>query len=273
MKSKLPAGVFFRSDRGVWCYLERQGGRRKLHTLGTDLADALKEHQKLIEGGAREKVRVDRAFARWLKEYVHVHRGEKGRAKAEQRGNDYFLSFMGFTLVDRVKPGDLRAYRKWLEAKKSKRKKLLSAQTVAHLLADARAFFRWCEDDGLIDRAPIPRKLLPKIQEQPPDRLTESECTALTSLKEPYGFVCRFGLATGLRWSEMYRAQSKDISGGMLVVHHTKSRKVRRVPLSAAILDELKDKVGRLVAVPDAPPAFRASADASQALSASMRIN
>ena len=42
------------------------------------------------------------------------------------------------------------------------------------------------------------RPLQPKLQEKPPDRLTEAEVAALERLPEPpYGFVLRFALATG----------------------------------------------------------------------------
>ena len=43
------------------------------------------------------------------------------------------------------------------------------------------------------------------------------------------------------------RAQRTDIQDGSLVVHQTKSGKLRRVPLSAAMLAELRNKVGRLL--------------------------
>ena len=68
--------------------------------------------------------------------------------------------------------------------------------------------------------------------------------------------MIRLGLASGLRWSELWRAQAKDVRDGVLTVHQTKSGKVRRVPLPAWFLPELKDRVGRLVAVPNAPTNF-----------------
>ena len=105
----------------------------------------------------------------------------------------------------------------------------------------------WSEDSGLIDRALIPRKLLPRIQERPPDRLTDEEVERILVAPEPYAFICRFGLATGLRWGEMVRATTADIQGGGLVVHGTKSTKIRRVPLPRALRDELRFKVGRLL--------------------------
>ena len=77
----------------------------------------------------------------------------------------------------------------------------------------------------------------------------------MLSIPEPYAFVIRLGLGTGLRWGEMTRAQSSDVQKGGLVVHHTKSRKVRRIPLPAGLREELRGRVGRLVSFVE-PGAF-----------------
>ena len=87
----------------------------------------------------------------------------------------------------------------------------------------------------------------PRIQERPPDALTPDEERAVRSVPEPYGFIVRLGLATGLRWSEMARAQASEVQDGMLVVSNTKSRKVRRVPLPPDLLEELRFKIGPLL--------------------------
>jgi len=42
-----------------------------------------------------------------------------------------------------------------------------------------------------------------------------------------------------------------DIQNGVLVVHKTKSKKVRRVPLSAALRQELRGRVGRIIGLTD----------------------
>ena len=109
----------------------------------------------------------------------------------------------------------------------------------------------WCEDVGLMDRAPIPKKLLLRIQERPPDRLTDEEVARLMVLPEPYGLICRLALGTGMRWGELVRATAADVQGGMLVVHQTKSGKIRRVPLSRALRDELRMRVGLLLSIKD----------------------
>ena len=143
--------------------------------------------------------------------------------------------------MSRVTKEDLRAYRAWLDGRP------ISPQTVVHVLSDARCFFRWAEDAGYVERSPWPRRLQPRIQERPPDRLTAAESATLVALPDPYGFAIRFGLATGLRWGEMTRARADQVEKGMLVVSGTKSRKVRRVPLPPEFQRELRLRVGKLV--------------------------
>jgi integrase len=64
---------------------------------------------------------------------------------------------------------------------------------------------------------------------------------------EPHRFIVRLALETGLRWGELVRAQGSDVQNGMLVVSHTKSGRVRRVPLPPDLVGELRIRVGRLV--------------------------
>ena len=59
----------------------------------------------------------------------------------------------------------------------------------------------------------------------------------------------KLGRGTGLRWGELVRARASDVQRGMLVVSHTKSAKVRRVPLPADLLEELRFKIGALVPI------------------------
>jgi integrase len=98
---------------------------------------------------------------------------------------------------------------------------------------------------------------MPKVQERPPDRLTDKEAAKLAALEAPYGFVCRLALGTGPRWGELCRAQASDVkrvrvAGAgkeqrYLEVSHAKSKRVRRVPLSSELAAELRGRVGRLV--------------------------
>src|SRR5262249_34520328 len=147
--------------------------------------------------------------------------------------------------VDQVTVDDVRRYRLWLQQQG------ISLQTVVHILSDARAFLRWCEELGLVARAPIPRKLMPKLQERAPRGLSDDEVETLLQLSEPWRFVICFGLATAMRWSETCRADARHRSkDGWLVVEETKSHKMRRIPLAETdpVLErEIAGRVGRVV--------------------------
>ena len=136
----------------------------------------------------------------------------------------------------------------------------LSLTSVWHLLSDCRCLFNWCEEAGLVTRTPFPRRVMPKLQERPPDRLTDEETDTLRALPDPHGFVCRLAMGTGLRWGELCRAQASDVERGFLVIHQTKSGKVRRVPLPEDLLPELKSRVGRLVDFAEGSPGSFAAA-------------
>lgn len=86
-----------------------------------------------------------------------------------------------------------------------------------------------------------------RIQECPPDRLSDLELVRVLAVPEPYGFVVRLAVGTGLRWGELTRAQAADVRVNSLLVSLTKSGKVRRVPLPPDLLIEIRGRVGRLV--------------------------
>ncbi|MFH1765367.1 MAG: site-specific integrase [Gemmatimonadota bacterium] len=187
------------------------------------------------------RLTVAQAVPRWVELYVQTARNGKGAALEESRAKRYLIPFLGHKQLGKVARDDLRSYRLWLE------KKPIAIQTVHHILGSARCFFYWCLDSGYIDRSPVPRRLLPRIQERPPDRLTDEELSAIVGLPDPHGFVARFAVGTGLRWGELCRAQKLHIEDGMLVVSRTKTGRVRRVPLSQELLAELHPRVGKLV--------------------------
>jgi integrase len=74
-------------------------------------------------------------------------------------------------------------------------------------------------------------------------------------MPEPYGFVLRLLIGTGLRWSEACRAVAHRrgpedtvfIEDGSIVVSQTKTGRVRRVPLAPGLLAEVRTRIGPLV--------------------------
>ncbi len=249
---KLPKGMFKRKGSPSWYLRLYRGGRERWVSLGDDF-NAAKTKAEEIRAGVTPlqtaRVTVAQAGERWLQTAVRTGRNEKGQKLTEGRFRQYLAPYLGHMLLAHVTGEDVRAYRLWLEQKTK-----LSVTSVYHLLSDARCFLNWCEEAGLVERSPFPRRVMPRLQEQPPDRLTDEEADALRALPEPHGFVCRLALGTGLRWGELCRAQASDVERGFLLVHHTKSGKVRRVPLTEELHAELKGRVGRLVGFAELSP-------------------
>jgi len=235
-----PKGMFKRGPvwyTRVWCQ-----GRDHWVSLSRDFDKACGKLKKIrSDGTPLSRMRVKEAVERWLATYIRTARNPQNRKLAKDRAEQYLIPRIGHMFVDKLTADDVRLYRVALEDTH------LSVQTVVHLLSDLRCFFNWCEDTGLVVRSPVPRKILPRVQERPPDRLTDEEVDRLIVLPDPYGFVIRLGLATGLRWSELCRVQRSDVRDGVLTVHRTKSGKIRRIPLDPAILKELRNRIGRLV--------------------------
>ena len=247
--------------RGRSYYFRRKTPEKDIRiSLGSDFEEAklrlrsLKNQDVSVSSSGT----VEEAARRWLSSYVPTVRKEVDVRLTTQRVRDYLIPFLGHFLLRRLSADDLRGYRQRIEksefpkredGRKRTRKRPLSAQSVKHVLSDLRAFLNWCEDSGLIERSPFPRKLLPKIQECPPDRLSDDEVEAVCSTPEPYGFICRLLVSTGIRWGEAVRAQVSDVQSGVLVVHRTKSGKVRRVPVPDELLEELRGRIGKLLSV------------------------
>lgn len=237
----LPTGMHKRGNSYVTRI--RTGGGDRWVSHGTDLAMAKRKHHELMATGIAPigRMTVADAAKSWLEHHVAAQRNEKNRRDAASRVRDHLNPFLGTRLVARLAGSDLQAYRVHLQSKG------ISVQTVHHLLSDARCLCRWLELEKLVLRSPFPPRLMPRLQESPPRRLDSSEVQAVLAIGEPHAFVIRLGLGTGLRWAEMCRAQATDLQGEVLMVSHTKSAKLRRVPVTGELLSELRRRVGRLV--------------------------
>jgi len=247
--------------------LYRAGGERWV-SLGADFARACDTARALSAGLTVVPAKagtVSGACERWLESYIQTARSEKGQKLAAQRVRAYIEPFFGHMLVERVSREDVRSFRLWLQSRTA-----LSVGSVWHVLSDVRCLFNWCEDAGLVERSPFPRRVMPRLQERAPDRLTDEQAAQVAALEAPHGFVCRLALGTGLRWGELCRAQAAHVkryrSPGsneeqwFLEVSQTKSKRVRRVPLTSDLLREVRQRVGQLVTYANGSPGSFANA-------------
>ncbi len=238
---KLPRGMM-RRGKSYYARL-RIGGKDVWRSIGSEYGAASDKLAKLRAGESpfADKTTVLEAAERWLAAYVETARSPKNRAQAASRVERFVKPFFQFVPLAKVGPDHIRRYRLWLEGRE------LAPASVLNILADVRCFLRWCEEVGRVERSPFPRRVMPRLQEQPPDRLSVEETARVLAIKEPYGFVVRLALGTGLRWGELTRAQASHVENGALVVSQTKSGRMRRVPLPPELLAEIRGRVGRLV--------------------------
>jgi integrase len=250
---------------GYW-FRGKLGGKLTQRSLGTDYKNACVELERLRSLKTRERsfgaeglpsnATVAMAAFAWLEKYVADARNEKGQKLAAAWVNQHLIPCLGGYVLTRLNSDHLSAYRRALKETLArpkakdpvKREKTLAPQTVLNILSDVRCLLLWCEDRGYIHESPFRDRLMPRIQERSPDRVSDEDAVKLKAMPEPYGFVARLALGTGLRWGELCRAQASDLERGFLVVQHeTKSGKIRRVPLEADLLKEVRNRVGRLV--------------------------
>ncbi|MFC1572432.1 tyrosine-type recombinase/integrase [Candidatus Eisenbacteria bacterium] len=250
-----PKGLFRQKGRQSWAWRRKKNGVEFFRGLGCDIREARKQAKELnrnFDYGALlpTSVTVHDAADEWIKLYVNVHRKNlKDRRLVTRRVEMYLNPFMGHMLLERVGKNDLRKYRMWLE----KHERDLSPQSVANVLTEARCFFNWCVDSDYIPRAPVPRRLLPGVQQKPPDRLTDDEVEQiLQSLDGHLLWVVQLGLETGMRWGELTRLQADDLDrqARCIRVHGTKSYRTRQVPfsmLSDEVRERLLSSVGKVI--------------------------
>ncbi len=179
---------------------------------------------------------------RWLASYVATTRNPKGQRLAKTRFDTYVLGWLGGMPLQELNGDHVREFRLMLEEHWR-----LSPYTVTHVLSDLRCFLRWAVSAGLLERSPFPSRVMPRIAEAAPRALNDREVATLVAVPGRAGFVLRLLLGTGLRWAEACRATRDDVRGHLLEVGSTKSGRLRRVPLSPELLDEISTCDQRLV--------------------------
>ncbi|OGF05535.1 MAG: hypothetical protein A2W00_01745 [Candidatus Eisenbacteria bacterium RBG_16_71_46] len=232
-----------------WTYVfrDQSGGKDRTRHLGQDYEAAMERYRELTGGVIETRVTVDEAHARWLKGYVANNRNAHGQRAAASQHLMHVSPVIGHKRLDRVTGEDVRECRLRIEAMGRKPK------TVHHALGGLRCFLNWCVDTGMLERSPFPKRVMPRVEEKAPDRLTDAEVEAVLGVGDPHAFTIRLLLGTGLRWGEGCRAQRSHLEGDTLIVARTKSGKVRRVRIAdAALLREVRGRVGRLVSYREA---------------------
>jgi integrase len=271
---KFPKGLAKRRHRFFFRY--KEAGREVWVPLGThDYASACRrlraEKAAVAERAAKQAVRaatrapgvrrgprtVGELLEASLATDVPRRRNEKGQKLARQRAEAYLLPYWGERVLADVVPEDVRVFADALARRSRERvrhdkaghvvEEPLSVQTRAHVLTDLRRVFSFAVEQGWVTASPFPRHVLPTVPEREPARLSEDEVARAVAMPEPWGFLARFALGTGLRWGELVAAEMRHIRDGVLVVEASKTGTVRRIPLPPALAAEVRTRIGPVV--------------------------
>jgi integrase len=236
----------------VYYFRRREEGKDRWKSLGPDYHKALDLLDKLKSEKSespRELGTVAEFGERWIAEVLPTRRTPAGVKDLASRWHAYIVPRLGSIQVDQVTPGDIRRCRLELEQVISPATgRKFKPETVRHCLKYLRAFFSWLEDEGYIEKSPMPSRIMPRIPDRPAERFSEEQIRKLVRLPEPYRFTLKLALATGLRWSELTSVQASDIRrDGVLIVVQSKTGRVKAIPLPPDLVKQAKGRVGRLV--------------------------
>ncbi|WP_425222032.1 phage integrase [Pseudomonas sp.] len=153
-------------------------------------------------------------------------------AAAEQLNNPVALAVSGSSV------SHLRA--KWLQDG-------VSGKTANNRLAYLKAVYNQLYRLDEIDY-PCPFQKVPalKLQERPLTYLTRDQIRELLDALDAHptmphpAMIARLCLATGCRWGEAQAITPDQVRGGQVTFHNTKGKRVRVIPISAALEKRLK---------------------------------
>lgn len=247
---RLPKDMIKKGDRFYLRVRQMKGGVRHETTvpLGAhyDVARAKYDRELRKRTEWRGQPTVGDFAERWLADYVAPMRTGKGPGLARQRLRDFVLPVLGTKLVAEVTEADLMTLRAQIE--KSGR----SVMTNRHVLSDVRCLFRFAVAARVIDRTPFAGHVLPRIQEEIPEPLSDVELARVIQVC-PKHRVPLVGLAlwTGLRYSELRGLLWEcvfvdEAEPHVMIVRSghaewTKSHRARRVPLLERAVELLRD--------------------------------
>lgn len=158
----------------------------------------------------------------------------------------FFIEARGFTEVQAVKASEIVAYYEYINERPNQRREGgLSDSMIRHHLFALRLFFDYLLETSQIQSSPA---RLPKFQI---GKGKQRNICSLEEIKQLYA-ACRsrrdkalLGIAygCGLRRNEIYNLNTSDVNlhKGVLVVREGKGNKSRTVPLSDAVIRDLRE--------------------------------
>ncbi len=275
---RMPKGMFRRKRKDgtlgdSWYTRVVVPGRehRKLVCLGPDGEKAKAKFYRLRSGDVPlSSLTLGQWADQWLKTKAREKRCARYHADTEARIKNYIKPALEHVPLSHL---DGRAGMKRLDDFKEslttdlgryETKRLeLKPETVRHILSDLRAILGRAEQLGMIERSPVKfyshdDPYVTPVSRGLPRPLLPEEAEAVKAIRDPHGFVCRLGIATGLDWCELTRLQASDFKwvhhrehGRVLVLTMQKRLKTKtltcQIPVHGNIVGEILIRVGLLV--------------------------
>ncbi len=199
-----------------------------------------------------EAVTIENFFPHYMETYVRPHLRQKAYTDKEARLQSYFIKPFGDVELAKVTAPMLQ---KLLNDQRGKSKSFLSK-----LKSEITAMFNAAEDEGLIQRNPCRRLVLPACEDHPRRALTEAEREAFLKAadRQKHGLLFQIIYYCGLRPGEVRALTYNDIdlekrsisvskaleeSTGKIKMPKSKSG-IRTVPIPDELLRRLPTKRG-----------------------------
>ncbi len=172
---------------------------------------------------------------------------EDGKAKATivaytkdvEQLTDYAKE-QGKTSVDEINYEDISQFKELLK------KRRYTNKSISRKINSIKSFFRYLENEDVVDKNPADEISHPKIEQKPPRYLSKLEYRALRDAcrgdARIYAIV-ELLLQTGMRISELanLHLEDLDLERDVIYIRSQKSREGRKVPLNKAAKQALMD--------------------------------
>ena len=146
----------------------------------------------------------------------------------------------GKSLVTDINQEDIRQFKELLK------KRRYTNKSVSRKINSVKSFFRYLQQEGLVDDNPAEEISHPKIKQTPPRYLSKLEYRALRDAcrgDARIAAIVELLLQTGMRISELanLKMEDVDLERNVIYIRAQKSREARRVPLNKPAKEALMD--------------------------------
>ncbi len=141
--------------------------------------------------------------------------------------------------------------RSWLASIKEAHN-TIAATTLNHKTATLSSFFHWCCQQGFAERNPVrqlhamrlPKRLPVALQEPQADQLINNTAFGAGFKGFTDRLICELLYSTGMRRQELLTLRETDIGWGQKLIRVLgKGNKERMIPVSEALIDDLRDYI------------------------------